>query len=289
MPYRVQVGETVFESLEKMFAGRSRKDLRRLLHAGCIHVNGAVVTDPLARLKPGDAVDCARVGRPVEVHPLVRILHEDDQIVVVEKGAGILTSGGVRGRAATVEDALEAYLQKRGVRRSVHACHRLDRDVSGVLLLAKERRISEAVRAAPKRHLRERVYHALVEGVPQKSEDLIRSYLKDGVDQVVRAATGPDDGKLAITRFRVLESRGSHALLEVRLETGRKNQIRAHLSQIGHPIAGDRKYGAKTDPWRRVCLHAAKLTLVHPLTHEVLELESTAPAFSRRGATARER
>lgn len=282
MPYRARANATVFDSLQRMFAGRSRKDLRRILHDGRVRVNGEIVTDPLLPVKEGDVVDCTRVGRPVELHPRVKLLYEDDQILVVEKGVGILTSGGVRGKAATVEDVLEAYLRKRGVRRSVHACHRLDRDVSGVLLLAKESRIAEAVRADPKRHLRERVYHALVEGAPERREGTIRGYLKDDANQVVRAANGPEDGKLAITHYRVIGAYGANALLEVRLETGRKNQIRAHLSQLGHPIAGDRKYGAKTDPHGRICLHAARLTVVHPLTGEVLELESSAPAFLRR-------
>ncbi len=282
MSYRAREPGTLFDALQGMFLGRSRKDLRRLLHDQRVLVNGKPVTDTRGLVKEGDVIDCVRSGRPAAIHPKVRIIYEDDHLFVVEKSPGILTSDGVRGKAATVEDVLGDYLRRRGERRTVHACHRLDRDVSGLLLLAKERRLAKAVRADPRRHLAVRLYHAIVEGSPAKREDTIRSYLRDGADRVVREAAGPEEGKLSVTRYRVLEAGKRYAALEVRLETGRKNQIRVHMRQIGHPIAGDRKYGARTDPAGRICLHAAKLDVIHPVTGEKLRFESKVPAsFAR--------
>jgi 23S rRNA pseudouridine1911/1915/1917 synthase len=168
----------------------------------------------------------------------------------------------------------------------VHACHRLDRDVSGICLLATHPRVAHAVRDDPKRHLRERVYAAVVEGAPKKPADTIRSYLRDDADQVVRPVQGPGEGKLSITHFRVAERGERYSLLEVSLETGRKNQIRAHMAERGHPIAGDRKYGARTDPLGRVALHATRLTVVHPVTGETLRFRSNPPASFRAVVTA---
>ncbi len=282
MPYRARTSETVLQSLEQMFQGRSMKDLRRLLAEERIVVNGKVVTDGKALLKEGDGVDCLRFGKPRQLHPKVRLLFEDDHLLGIEKGAGILTSDGVSGRDLTAVDVLERYLRARGLRRRVFACHRLDRDVSGVCLFAKDPRVAARVRDHTREHLKERVYHALVEGVLRSPEGTVRSYLQDDdVTKVVRLAS-PREGKLCITHYRVLESRHGASTLEVRLETGRKNQIRAQLASIGHPIAGDSKYGAKTDPAGRVALHAKFLRVAHPVTGESIELHADVPStFTR--------
>lgn len=271
----------MLEALEGMFEGRSRKDLRRLLSREEVRVDGTVVTDPKAVVEAGAAIECVRRGRPVELHPKVRIIFEDDHLLAVDKGTGILTSGGIRGGESTVVEVLERYLRDRGFRRKVVPCHRLDRDVSGVCLLAKDPRIAHRVREEPRRFLANRVYHALVEGSPREAEGVIRTPLvDDDATKTVRVAA-PGEGKPCVTRWRRLLSGGDWSTLEVRLETGRKNQIRVHLASIGHPVAGDAKYGAKTDPARRIGLHAASLTLVHPVTGERIELRSPVPGALR--------
>lgn len=287
MPYQARTAESLLQSLERMFQGRSRKDLRRLLAEERVLVNGDVVTDGKAAVKAGDSVDCVSFGKPQSLHPRVRLLFEDDHLLGVEKGVGILTSDGVIGRDLTVVDVLERYLRRRGLRRRVFACHRLDRDVSGVCLFAKDPRVAARVRDNTRQHLKERVYHAVVEGVPSASSGTIKSYLKDDdVTKVVREVS-PEDGKLCITHYQVLESRNGFAALEVRLETGRKNQIRAQLASIGHPIAGDSKYGARTDPAGRIALHARLLRVAHPVTGEPLELCAEVPVEFGRALTRR--
>ena len=277
MPYRARTPGTLLEALAGMFEGRSRKDLRRLIRDGRVSVNGTRVEDPAAAVEAGAAIECHRQGRAAAIHPAVRILHEDDAIVVVDKGPGILTSGGVRGGEPTVVDVVARHLEKKGRRASVHACHRLDRDVSGLVLLALRRDLAAKVRNDPHRYLVEKSYHALVEGTPGEAQGTIRSRLEDHPDQRVRPA-GDDTGKLCVTHYRVVEAGEIHSALEISIETGRKNQIRAHMEEIGHPIAGDRKYGARTDPARRVALHATRLTVVHPLTGEALPFVSPPPA-----------
>ncbi|HVR72911.1 MAG TPA: RluA family pseudouridine synthase [Planctomycetota bacterium] len=281
MGYRVQAEGTLVDALERMFQGRSRRDLRRLIHDGRVMRNGARIEDHRASVKAGDLIDCTSFGKAVPIHPDVRVLYEDEHIFIVEKKAGILTSGGVRGRGATVVDVLEANLRRRGQRRVVYPCHRLDRGVSGLLLLAKSARLAAVVREDSRGFLEERVYHAVVEGNPRPGEGTIRGYLKDDdIDKIVRPSTQVEGGKLSVTRYRVLESSGRHSLLEARLETGRKNQIRAHLASIGHPVAGDSKYGAKTDPFGRIALHAARLTIRHPASGRTMTFESPPGAMA---------
>ena len=277
MPYRTRTPATLLDALSGMFEGRSRKDIRRLIRDGRVSVNGVRVEDPAAAVEAGAALECHRQGRAASIHPAVRILHEDDAIVVVDKGPGILTSGGVRGGEPTVIDVVSRHLEKKGRRPSVHACHRLDRDVSGLVLLAFRRDLAAKVRNDPHGYLPEKIYHALVEGTPAEAQGTIRSRLEDHADRRVRPA-GDESGKLCVTHYKVLESGATHSTLELTIETGRKNQIRAHMEEIGHPIAGDRKYGARTDPARRVALHAARLTVLHPVTGEKLPFVSPPPA-----------
>lgn len=281
MPYRVRTSCTLLDALEHMFQGRSRRDLRRLLSEDRILVDGAVVTDPRTVVEAGAAVECLRFGRPIELHSRVRLLFEDDCLLAVEKGTGILTSEGTRGRDPTVVDVLERYLRERGLRRRVFPCHRLDRDVSGVCLLAKDPGVARRVRDDSRRFLVDRVYHALVEGSPQESEGTIRSYLKDDDATMQVREVAPGEGKLSVTHYRVLRLGADWSALEVRLETGRKNQIRVHLASLGHPVAGDTKYGGHRHPSGRVALHAARLTVVHPVTGERIELHSPVPEAIR--------
>jgi 23S rRNA pseudouridine1911/1915/1917 synthase len=281
MPYRARAAGTLLEVLGGMFEGRSRKDLRHLVRDGRVSVNGTRVDDPQAAVAEGDAIECHRQGRETSIHPAVRILHEDDDIVVVEKGPRILTSGGVTSREPTVVEVVRRHLERKGRRGGVHACHRLDRDVSGLLLLARRRDVAAHVRSDTHRYLPEKAYHALVEGTPAEREGTVKSRLEDHPDMRVRPAAG-SSGKLCVTHYRVLESGERHATIEVTLETGRKNQIRAHMEEIGHPIAGDYKYGARTNPAGRVALHASRLTVVHPVTGERLSFVSPPPAsFAR--------
>ena len=278
MPYHAKRDSTLLETLEAMFAGRSRRDLRQLVRDGKVLVNGAAAQDLRSPIRVGDTIECREFGRTVEIHPAVRLLHEDAHILVVEKGLGILSSGGLKDGPATVESVLRKHLYERGQHPVVYACHRLDRDVSGVLLLAKSQAIANSVRDEPRRILAERVYRAVVEGKPEPAAGTIRSHLADGPDQVVRPVEDPRQGKLCITHYRTLRSGAKYAELEVRLDTGRKNQIRAHLAEIHHPLAGDRKYGAKTDPVGRIALHAERLVITHPATGEAMTFEAKAPA-----------
>jgi 23S rRNA-/tRNA-specific pseudouridylate synthase len=153
--------------------------------------------------------------------------------------------------------------------------HRLDREVSGLLIFAKSERIQEKMKAEWK-DVR-KLYYALVEGSVKKDSGTIRSWLAEGKDQKVYSVRSPEGAKLAVTHYRVMDRTEGFTLLEVELETGRKNQIRVHLSEMGCPVVGDRRYGADDRYERRIRLHAFFLSFRHPVTEQLMELKSRMP------------
>ena len=161
-------------------------------------------------------------------------------------------------------------------RNKIFVLHRLDRDTSGLMMFAKNLQVQKALQSNWNSAITARTYVAVVEGRPEKDSDLIVSNLTENAKMQVYV-TAEGDGKEAITRYRLLHSNGAYSLLELDLETGRKNQIRAQMQSIGHSIAGDYKYGAETDPTGRLMLHARRLNFIHPVTGEEMHFETRIP------------
>ena len=210
-----------------------------------------------------------------------RIIYEDKDVIVVDKPAGLLTTHtklfgrAAREEQATVENSLNDYLRK-GQRRSslkVYLVHRLDRDTSGVMMFAKTEEVAEKFRANWNA-LTEKTYHALVEGVINEDEGVFESFLLEDADgyKVRSVAEGTPRAKAARTEWKKLSVRDGKTLVEVTLKSGRKNQIRVHFSEAGHPVAGDVKYGAKRE--RRLFLHSSRLSFIHPTTAKKMEFSS---------------
>lgn len=207
----------------------------------------------------------------------IHLLHEDEHIIVVNKPAGLLTMGTVSNKTRTVYAVLTDYVRKGDAksRKRIFIVHRLDKDTSGILVFAKsgemKRRLQDGWQDVEKRYL------AVVDGVPKKASGMESCYLAENSAHIVYATSDMRQGKLARTVWRVLESHGNHALLELRLLTGRKHQIRVHLSDMGHPILGDRVYGHHRDARRGLALHAASLSFTHPESGERVTFEAKAP------------
>jgi 23S rRNA pseudouridine1911/1915/1917 synthase len=204
------------------------------------------------------------------------LLYEDRDLLVVDKPAGLLSIAAAGEKEKTCYWILAGYLRKKGGSRGRPAVvHRLDRDTSGVMIFARSEPVKKRLMDNWDEAVAERRYAALVEGRPG-----------DGEAGVIDAPLGEDKsgrvvvkagGKPAITRWRVVKAGRSHCLLSLELETGRRNQIRAHLSWLGCPVAGDRKYGARTDPLKRLCLHAEKISFHHPHDGRLMEFEVPPP------------
>ena len=204
------------------------------------------------------------------------IIYEDKHILVVNKPAGLLTIATEKEKEKTLFHQVYLYEKKKNKNNLIFIVHRLDKDTSGIVLFAKSTEIKEYFQSNWENVAKLKEYVAVVEGRVVKKSDRIESYLKE--NKILKSySTYDKTGKLAITEYELINSSKSYSLLKVKILTGRKNQIRVHLSDINHPIIGDKKYGAKTNPLRRIGLHASKLIIEHPITKEIIEFESKTP------------
>jgi len=245
------------------------------LQSGTVRVNNKPTTLHSFSLKPGDNVDFSmRTGIATKAQLPFPVLYEDQSVIVIDKPAGIATSS-IDG-SANVQWTISEHLKdmSKGTVRT-YVVHRLDKEVSGVLLLAKSEMAMDTIK--DKWEETEKHYFALVEKIPENPEGTIKSWLIEDNAMKMRSVAERADAKLAITHYRTIRNIDNYALLDIKTETGRKNQIRVHLSDIGCPIVGDRKYGASTDFIRRVRLHACSISFPHPLTGEMITVESPLP------------
>jgi len=266
---------TLLEFLTEQYPDSPRTRIKKLLQHGNIRCNNKSVTLHSHKLSTGDVVEIDTHGGTAAKAALpFPVLFEDQHIIVVEKPVGIVTSS--TDGSASVQGIITQFLkeQTRGKMRA-SVVHRLDKEVSGVLLLAKSHlamnRIKEKWKETEKR------YYALVEGKPEKPAGSIESWLVEDHSQKVHSTHESSKAKFSVTHYRTIKQVDQYTLLDVNLETGRKNQIRVHLSDIGCPIAGDRKYGAAADFVRRIRLHACYLSFPHPMTGEKITIESPLP------------
>ena len=271
---------TLLEALQTRFPDSSKTTLRQLLQKGRVRVNGAVEKDAKLVLDDDDIVDVGAKPTQRALPPGVTILHEDDAVIVLLKPHGLLTVATERERENTLQAGLNRYLAGGG-RERIHVVHRLDRETSGVLVFAKTFPAREALKEQFAEHSADRLYVAIVEGTMAPPEGTFRSNLLEGRDLRMRSVAAHADAKLAVTHYRTVEVKEPYSMLEVTLETGRKNQIRAHLSEAGHPVVGDQFYGATTNPLDRLGLHAKLLGFTHPTTGKRLTFTAPIPHVFR--------
>lgn len=257
---------------------RSRKRAKDLLRFGAVTVRGKNNVRHDTLLEPGDFVSVAiRSNRRVskmDLHGL-KIVHLDEAVVVVDKPAGLLSMGSATEKQRTAHRILNEYLKVLAGSETQQAfiVHRLDRETSGLMVFAR----SEAIQSAIQKNWKNvtKTYLAVVEGVPAETRGTLTDHLLEDASMLVRSVK--HGGELAITHYRVRNKYGDKALIELTLETGRKHQIRVQLAGLGHPIAGDRKYGARTDPANRLALHAYALKFPHPVSGDLMQFRSALP------------
>jgi 23S rRNA pseudouridine1911/1915/1917 synthase len=257
--------------------GVSRNKIKSLLAHRQVSVDGKPVTQFDYPLKAGQEVCVTKgiVHGVVQLHGL-KILHEDQYLLVIDKQAGLLSIATDREKDKTAYSLLSRHVKTENINNKIFVVHRLDRETSGVMMFARNQETQELLQKGWQNIISERNYVAVVEGRVEKREGTIESWLKESKAMTMFSESEPK-GIRAVTHYKVLKQNDGYSLLEVRLDTGRKNQIRIHMMENGHSIIGDKKYGGGTSPIKRLGLHAQRLTFKHPVYKTDLSFESPVP------------
>lgn len=276
MKYQVNQPMSLLEALTELSPESSKTTLKQWLKEGRILVDGVVIKKMEQVLEPRQIVSLGAKIRFLEGN--IRLLYEDPDLLIIEKPAGLLS-------VATdfqTENTAHALLKKEYRKRVVHVVHRLDQDTSGVMAFALSERGKEGLKTLFEKHDLIREYVAIVEGHLDTQEGTWTSYLYEQPNYKVYVTNDTQKGQLAITHYQVEGVSRRYSRVKLRLETGRKNQIRVQCQEAGHPVVGDQKYGAKTDPIKRLALHAHRLEFVHPISKKRMIFVSPIPESFKR-------
>ncbi len=275
--YRVSEPGELMEFLMKKMAGISRTRVKALLTNRVVLVDNTIQTLYNYPLQPGMCVQISREKHKHEFHhPMLKILYEDAYIIVVEKKEGLLSVATERQKERTAQHILNEYVKRIHKGNRIYVVHRLDRETSGIMMYAKDEKTQHTLRDNWHDLVRDRRYVTIVQGEMEQDEGTVCSWLTDRKLYVSSSPTD-DGGKYSVTHYHTIKRANGFSLLELQLETGRKNQIRVHMQSLGHPVVGDERYGCEMNPLGRLALHAFKLCFYHPVTHEWMEFETPYP------------
>lgn len=268
---------------------KNRNNIKSLLRNKQVWVDDKIVSQFDHPLQPGQKVKVSGSRSRVEKKfTEFTILFEDDDLIVIDKSAGLLSIATKNEKRRTAFSMLSDYVKQSDPDNKIFVVHRLDRDTSGLMVFARNEETKHLLQENWDESGVEKIYVAVVEGRVEKKEGTIVSYLSEDKIFKVHSSQNPKSGQKAITKYSVVDSNANYSLLQIKIETGRKNQIRVHMQDIGHSIVGDKKYGAAFSPIRRLGLHAQKLGFIHPVTSEKLYFETKIPPaflslFKRKG------
>lgn len=264
--YKVTKDELLLDSLVE-HTRKKRNDCKNLLKYKSVQVNGEVQTYHAFELHSGDEVE---VGKKTNLP--FELLYEDDDMIVINKPSGLVSEETRNNKYQTAFYMVMEYCRKK--RQQCYLVHRLDQDTSGVLMFVKNKKLYQELTHNWNKYVKTRGYVAILEGQCRKS-GTIKNHLVEDKQLKMRIAK---EGQLAITHYKPLEVSKDYTMMEVFLDTGRKNQIRVHMASLNHPIIGDRKYGACTNPLKRLGLHAHEFAFTHPFTHKIMTFKAPLPS-----------
>ena len=273
----------LLEWLLENVKGLSKSKIKQTLQGRGIKVESKVITKFDYLVSPGMKISVSRTKRNNDIFKsrYVKIVYEDRYLVVVEKNIGILSMAAGHS-TLNVKTVLDDYFKKSRQKCMAHVVHRLDRDTSGLMIYAKDKQTEMLLEQDWHHIVYDRRYVAVVSGVVEALEGTIANWLKDNKAYITYSSPVDNGGKYAVTHFHVLGQNNDYSLVEYKLETGRKNQIRVHSADMGHPVCGDIKYGNGDDPIGRLCLHAYVLCFYHPITHAPMTFETPIPNSFRK-------
>ena len=258
---------------------KSRSAIKLLLTHKQVKVNNKVISLHNYQLTPGDIVAIYKTTKKQEYKQLrgLKIIYEDDSLIIINKENGLLAIATDREKRDTAYSIVSEYLKDSNPKARIFVLHRLDRETSGLMMFAKSEEVQEMMQRNWDDAILTRSYVAVVEGTLSPEEGSIVSWLTEDKNYVMHSSFTDNGGQKAVTHYRTIKANDHFSLIELNLETGRKNQIRVHLQHVGHPIIGDKKYGSRASLIRRVALHANELVFVHPITKETLQFKLGIP------------
>lgn len=270
--YEVKYNQRLIDFLIETFPGKSRNNIKTLLAKKVILVDGAPVSQFDFEVVKGDIIQISpvSVSSTKQKASKLKILFEDDNYLVINKPAGLLSVASDKEKTITAYRLCMDYVRTQDVHNRIFVTHRIDKETSGVLLFTKNEKLRNLLQDNWNDLVKDREYIALIEGQMDKDEGTIISWLRESSTNLMYSASKKGDGQKAITKYKCLEKNEKYSLLDVHIETGRKNQIRVHFKEKGHPIVGDEKYQSTLSPINRLGLHAKKLVITNPLDNNIL-------------------
>lgn len=277
--FKISEPKPLLEFLIDKGVRKSRNAIKSLLAHKQITVNGKIVTQFDHQLAIGDIVALMKFDQSRKVKKLkgMTIVYEDEDIIVIDKEAGILSVSTDKEKSKTVYSVLNEYVKRKSKLARVFVLHRLDREMSGLMVFAKSQDIQTIFQMGWDRIVQTYNYTGVVYGELNPKKGTITSWLTENKNFVVFSSPKDNGGLKAVTHYKTIKSANKFSLVEFNLETRRKNQVRVHMNSVEHPIVGDRKYGATTNPIKRIALHAGEMVLIHPKVKSRLEFKSNVP------------
>lgn len=264
--YTVKEETTLLPFLLSAVKGKSRNNIKSLLSRKLVTIDGKPTSQFDTHLAPGQTVTILSVPAPRQDALPFPLLYEDEHIIVVNKPAKLLSVANEKEKNRTAYHMVTDYVKNQHIDNRIFVIHRLDRDTSGVLMFAKDVQTKELFQSRWNEIVTRRGYQAVVEGVPRRACDTIKTHLVETKTHLVFSGDPGPNAHEAITHYKMVKAGNGYALLDISIDTGRKNQIRVHMAEMGNPVAGDKQYGANSNPIGRLCLHANELSFVHPIT-----------------------
>jgi 23S rRNA pseudouridine1911/1915/1917 synthase len=276
--FTVMEPEELMKFLISNLPHKNRDNIKTYLRENQILVDGDPVSQYNYHLRPGQQVVISKnkISRK-KTYRGISIIYEDNDLIVIDKHAGVLSVATDNKEKFTAYSILYDHVKRKNPEGKIFIVHRLDRETSGLMMFSKSAKVQKKLQENWNDIIRERVYVAAVQGDVNPPEGEISSYLRESKGMVVFSSQDGDDGKYAVTHYETIKGNGMYTMLRMSLRTGRKNQIRVHLQDIGHPIVGDKKYGSKVNPISRLALHAQVLAFQHPVNGRELKFETSVP------------
>lgn len=271
----INYGElTLLDSISNFKKDLSKKTIKNYIKNKMVKVNDKVITNSSQMVNDGDKIEITYTKKIIPEYKL-DILYEDDYLIIIDKPSGLLSIGNDKEKEMTAYRMVSEYVKRNSSNKYIFVVHRLDQDTSGILMFCKNQKIRDKMQDNWNTIVKKRGYIAIIDGV-LKGSGTYHSFLLEDRNQFVYSSKN-NQGKEAITHYQVIKNKGNYSLVQVFIDTGRRNQIRVHFSEHGYPLVGDKKYRCKTNPIKRLCLHANILEFIHPVSKKLIHIESNIP------------